>query len=127
MIDATELLEQAQLDDAMTKWTGHAVPTAYPFGYLWPAKNLFYWRRDHQIVEHGIFDPCYLNLYDPIEVGMADGGEWLWKIIAKYGKDALRWFPWLRKWAGCMSGPRTQPPPLDPLYVNVTRSVQLFV
>jgi hypothetical protein len=38
--------------------------TAYPFGYLYPAGRLFFWDREEQQVEHGRFDPLFMNLWD---------------------------------------------------------------
>jgi len=38
--------------------------TAYPFGYLYPAGRLFFWEREEQQVEHGRFDPLFMNLWD---------------------------------------------------------------
>lgn len=122
MVSAAQILASIDLDANATRWTGIARPTAYPFGYLWAAKSLFFWRRDHQIVAHSVTDPCYLNLYDPIEVGLAEGGADIWKYLAKYGKHIFDHMPWLRKWSGCMSGPKGDPPPLDPL--GVANSLQ---
>eukprot|EP00930_Biecheleria_cincta_P041818 TRINITY_DN28729_c0_g1_i1.p1 TRINITY_DN28729_c0_g1~~TRINITY_DN28729_c0_g1_i1.p1 ORF type:complete len:253 (-),score=31.07 TRINITY_DN28729_c0_g1_i1:73-831(-) len=115
IVTAAKILGSLNLDVNATRWTGIASPTAYPFGYLWAANSLFFWRRDHQIVAHSVTDPCYLNLYDPIEVGLAEGGADIWKYLAKYGKHIFDHMPWLRKWSGCMSGPKGDPPPLDPL------------
>jgi hypothetical protein len=38
--------------------------TAYPFGYLYPASRLFFWEREEEQVEHGRFDPLFMNLWD---------------------------------------------------------------
>jgi hypothetical protein len=38
--------------------------TAYPFGYLYPASRLFFWEREEKQVEHGRFDPLFMNLWD---------------------------------------------------------------
>jgi hypothetical protein len=38
--------------------------TAYPFGYLYPASRLFFWEREEQQIEHGRFDPLFMNLWD---------------------------------------------------------------
>lgn len=38
--------------------------TAYPFGYLYPASRLFFWEREEAQVEHGRFDPLFMNLWD---------------------------------------------------------------
>ncbi|MBC8019368.1 MAG: hypothetical protein H7X83_12730 [Verrucomicrobia bacterium] len=45
--------------------TGQRVSmTAYPFGYLYPASRLFFWEREEEQVEHGRFDPLFMNLWD---------------------------------------------------------------
>ncbi|HEY3309685.1 MAG TPA: hypothetical protein VGJ93_14625 [Desulfuromonadaceae bacterium] len=38
--------------------------TAYSFGYLYPASRLFFWEREEEQVEHGRFDPLFMNLWD---------------------------------------------------------------
>ena len=38
--------------------------TAYSFGYLYPASRLFFWEREEGQVEHGRFDPLFMNLWD---------------------------------------------------------------
>jgi hypothetical protein len=38
--------------------------TAYPFGYLYPASNLFFWEREEEQVRHERFDAFFMNLWD---------------------------------------------------------------
>jgi hypothetical protein len=38
--------------------------TSYPFGYLYPASNLFFWEREEKQVEHERFDALFMNLWD---------------------------------------------------------------
>lgn len=38
--------------------------TAYEFGYLYPASDLFFWWREEEQVRHGRFDAFYLNIWD---------------------------------------------------------------
>jgi hypothetical protein len=38
--------------------------TAYPFGYLYPASNLFFWEREEEQVEHERFDALFMTLWD---------------------------------------------------------------
>jgi hypothetical protein len=38
--------------------------TAYPFGYLYPAANLFFWEREEEQVRHERFDALFMNLWD---------------------------------------------------------------
>jgi len=38
--------------------------TAYPFGYLYPASNLFFWVREEEQVRHERFDALFMNLWD---------------------------------------------------------------
>lgn len=38
--------------------------TAYPFGYLYPASNLFFWKREEEQVRHERFDALFMKLWD---------------------------------------------------------------
>jgi len=38
--------------------------TAYPFGYLYPVSNLFFWEREEQQVRYNRFDALFMNLWD---------------------------------------------------------------
>jgi hypothetical protein len=38
--------------------------TAYPFGYLYPVTNLFFWDREEEQVRQGRFDALFMNLWD---------------------------------------------------------------
>ena len=38
--------------------------TAYSFGYLYPAAELFFWRREEEQVREERFDPLFRNLWD---------------------------------------------------------------
>jgi hypothetical protein len=38
--------------------------TAYPFGYLYPAAELFFWQREEEQVREERFDPLFRNLWD---------------------------------------------------------------
>jgi hypothetical protein len=38
--------------------------TAYRFGYLYPASELFFWRREEEQVRQERFDPLFMNLWD---------------------------------------------------------------
>ena len=38
--------------------------TSYPFGYLYPVSNLFFWEREEEQVRHGRFDALFMNLWD---------------------------------------------------------------
>lgn len=38
--------------------------TAYPFGYLYPASNLFFWNREEAQVRQERFDALFMNLWD---------------------------------------------------------------
>jgi len=42
--------------------------SAYQFGYLFPASELFFWRREEEQVRLGRFDPLFMNLWDPWSV-----------------------------------------------------------
>ncbi len=38
--------------------------TAYEFGYLYPASNLFFWWREEEQIRNSRFDAFYLNIWD---------------------------------------------------------------
>ena len=38
--------------------------TAYPFGYLYPASNLYFWEREEEQVRQERFDALFMNLWD---------------------------------------------------------------
>ena len=42
----------------------HPSLTAYPFGYLYPVSNLFFWEREEEQVRHERFDALFMNLWD---------------------------------------------------------------
>lgn len=47
-------------------------PTAYGYGYLWPADRLYYWRRDYQQVKQNYPSPCLMSIIHPLEVAFPD-------------------------------------------------------
>ena len=47
-------------------------PTVYRYGYLWPARSLYFWKRDWLQVAQSQFHPCYLNIIDPLVVALPD-------------------------------------------------------
>jgi hypothetical protein len=48
-------------------------PTAYDFGYLWTVRRLYFWWRDEGKAVDAPFDPCYLNIMDPLTVAFGEG------------------------------------------------------
>ncbi|MBF0560069.1 MAG: hypothetical protein HQL08_14960, partial [Nitrospirae bacterium] len=38
--------------------------TSYHFGYLYPASNIFFWRREEEQVRHRRFDAFYMNIWN---------------------------------------------------------------
>lgn len=42
--------------------------TAYNFGYLYPASDLFFWRREEEQVRHRRFDAFYMNIWDFLRI-----------------------------------------------------------
>lgn len=47
-------------------------PTAYSYGYLWPARSLYFWWRDYVQVESENDNPCLMNIIDPLRVVRPD-------------------------------------------------------
>ena len=54
-------------------------PTAYEFGYLYPAHTCFYWLRDEAKAIDGNPCPCHLNITNLIDGALGEGpiGTWL--------------------------------------------------
>lgn len=50
-------------------------PTVYTYGYLWPARSLYFWKRDWLQVATDNHHPCMLNIIDPLEVALPDPGS----------------------------------------------------
>jgi len=118
------LIKMLDLPPEWSEWNGQAWPTAYPYGHLWPAASLFFWRRDHQIVQHSIVKPCYLNLYDPVEIGLPFSSWKAWyKQPAGWLGGFLSWAPWFSQWAECCSGPSADGPLLDA--INLPSSFEM--
>ncbi len=46
----------------------HANPTAYPWGYGYPASNLHYWRREEEQVRKKNFSPFFMNITDFLDI-----------------------------------------------------------
>lgn len=57
--------------DRIAGWRDN--PTAYEFGYLWTVRTLFYWWRDEGKAIEIPINPCYLNIIDPVDVGLGEG------------------------------------------------------
>lgn len=83
LAQAREILAQAQSlvrdqhQDLPAPWVVAAPytvpnPTAYAYGYLWPAEALYFWRRDYLQVERDETSPCLMNIIDPIEVAFPE-------------------------------------------------------
>lgn len=87
-------------------------PTAYNFGYLWAARNLFYWQRDQAIVEQRICNPCFGNINDVVQLGLQNGGG---KLVHGL-RDAIHGLFSNRLWslplAECMAVAQEEPDPL---------------
>lgn len=46
----------------------HKNPTAYPWGYGYPASNLHYWRREEEQVRRKNFSPFFMNITDFLDI-----------------------------------------------------------
>lgn len=46
----------------------HANPTAYPWGYAYPASNLHYWKREEEQIRRKNFSPFFMNITDFIDI-----------------------------------------------------------
>lgn len=100
---------------SVTAWQ-KPVPTAYSYGYLWGAHNLFYWQRDQAIVEQRIYNPCFMPINDPVELGLAGGGAQLVHGLRSAIKAALSNSFWQVDLAECLGVPgpdEIEPRPQD--------------
>lgn len=76
---ATEIVQRRESNyrvpvDRIASWREN--PTVYNFGYLWTTHSLFYWWRDHAIVQQPSLmskSVCYLNRMNPIMIAVGPG------------------------------------------------------
>lgn len=66
----TDQVAQYRADPARIAGWGAPNPTAYRYGYLWPARELFFWKRDWLQVATDNYHPCLLNIIDPLEIAL---------------------------------------------------------
>lgn len=84
-------------------------PTAYPFGYLWTVRTLYYWWRDEGKATLVPRSPCWLNFIDPFEVASAEGRE---GRLAKAAERLVDVLGPLAGWArDCVEAQATEPDP----------------
>ena len=76
--------------ERMWGWGRGVNPTAYGFGHLWPAHNLYYWRRDQHIVEQRISNPCAFNDRNPLDIYSGSGTSNLTHALLKLAREALK-------------------------------------
>jgi len=89
--------------DRIAGWRDN--PTAYEFTYLWTARTLFYWWRDEGKAVDAPVSPCYLNLINPVDVGMGEGtgvdaSKVLQDVASEFGLDAV---------GACLAAPASEP------------------
>ena len=77
-------------------------PTAYPFGYLWTARTLYYWQRDEGLAVRQPISPCYLNIINPIALAIGDG------TVADLVRTLAGWFSF-GNFRGCLAEPEEEP------------------
>jgi hypothetical protein len=58
--------------DRIAGW--HYNPTAYPFGYLWTVRTLWYWWRDEGKAVDQPGRPGYMNVVSPIDQSIGENG-----------------------------------------------------
>jgi len=95
-------------------------PTAYNYGYLWPAHNLFYWQRDQAIVEGRIRDPCFGSINDPVELGLRGGGSSSVHRFRHYLRQIFGRAPYIN----CLEVQQQEPTPLVDM-ANQLSSLQM--
>lgn len=75
-------------------------PTAYHYGYLWPAEALYYWQRDYHQVAQNVASPCFMNIMDPLELAFPDPES---ETLAQGAKALLQHVPF---WRDCLELPK---------------------
>lgn len=83
-----------------------ANPTAYNFGYLYTAHTLFYWWRDEAKAVLVPRSPCFMNIVNPIDVGL---GEGQWADAADTIAQATHAWPLLGFGTECLGPPASAP------------------
>ncbi len=61
-IFATQLYPEAKIFEK------HKNPTAYPYGYAYPVKNLHYWKREEEVIRRKKFSPFFMNITDFLDI-----------------------------------------------------------
>jgi hypothetical protein len=69
-------------------------PTAYDFTYLWETRSLYFWWRDEGKAVDAPINPCYLNIINPVEVGLgegvaADAAKWVHDVVGGGAAECL--------------------------------------
>jgi len=82
-------------------------PTAYEFRYLWTVRTLFYWWRDEGKALEIPISPCYLNIIDPVDVGM---GEGTLSNAVDVLDQVFAGVPGLGSTTECLTAPASEPP-----------------
>ena len=89
-------------------------PTAYNYGYLFQARELFFWKREWLQFAYNNYHPCYKNIIDPLRVGIPDPdhdwrAQWARGIFPLFGLGdcTAPKFPRWRDW-------KTTPPGVTP-------------
>jgi len=60
----------------------------YRHTYLWPAKTLYYFWRDHDkamMEKRVVKSPCYMNIINPVDVGLGEGPLYNLTQAIRYG------------------------------------------
>lgn len=64
----------------------------YRHTYLWPVKTLYYFWRDHDkamMEKRVVKSPCYMNIINPVDVGLGEGPLYNLTQTIRYGRHPL--------------------------------------
>jgi hypothetical protein len=81
-------------------------PTAYPYTYLWTAHSLYFWWRDEGKAVDAPLSPCYLNIVNPVQVGLGEGLLYDATLVLQTISNA---FPLLGGLSECLTAPTSEP------------------
>ena len=83
----------------------HQNPTAYDFTYLWTVHSLYFWWRDEGKAVDAPASPCYLNIINPADVALGEGGlNNLARIVSEFTEGNF-----LDSLGECLAAPAAEP------------------
>lgn len=60
----SQIIEYHQKYKELNLYERFSNPTSYSFGYLWPSKNLHFWKVEEERIRRDRLDPFFMNIYN---------------------------------------------------------------